>query len=791
VKKNWFVLIAFFLSLAAHALEVDSAKVSRLVKTGSAAFCQILENNQQAIEQHRSERMQFVIDVPVNYLNTESYGEAAGPTLTDQTIKDSLNARLKNIYLEYHVELYIVLINSLDVLISTPLPAGTTSDVFFKAKLYNENSNIASLKALHDVITDRIISQSLSGNNRDCLILSDAQYCGAFFANNQKGCWDLSVLSSHDGNTVTYPQLHDLKNYFAERLRNNHDALAGGINGQMVTTVDEFKEAVRFVRLKSSIRQTFIPFQLDDIFSQFNEQIDYENLSLAERVHVLSVYTGFAMSGNWLGNTGQETHAIKVIKYTPAEDVHELLYYLEQPNGLKGNPQYTGDVTDDVLIKKLIDHTDDAILSSDNNYTLLVTVLTKLIVSDQQTFDEHRPQETDNWLDRIYYWDDSYLFTTAPIGTHKYTVDWSAGGKISIQKQIVDQWTLIESHVANGTSYYEAHWDNYDPVELHPFDLVFFTNRSNNGMLQSAGAKKSDVFLAPAIFLKYAGDKTFNANALKSGAIALDVIALATGPAAILAAVESGATALCAFEVAQFLGSAGNLALNSITDPDLQSVVEKYNMIVAVWGLSHIATSGAKFTMNYFTDAVAGELQVIPVATATEFEHAFQQAGGKIDELSVGVKEEVKKMEEYLEGKVGGIPSGGFNIEEIAHLLHTEPNTVFCWSGETNGIGGADVALEIAEANGGVTLESLMENRNIILPLYNAGDPQNLKVWTDVSREYAKQASGEVKAVVGQSLGSSNIWEDIELPALIANPNVTKITKIDPASRIETIIFVR
>ena len=60
-----------------------------------------------------------------------------------------------------------------------------------------------------------------------------------------------------------------------------------------------------------------------------------------------------------------------------------------------------------------------------------------------------------------------------------------------------------------------------------------------------------------------------------------------------------------------------------------------------------------------------------------------------------------------------------------------------------------------------------------------------------MSAEYAKQVSGEVRAVIGKQLRPNNIWETKELPALIDNAKVTKITTIDPATLIETVIFTR
>ncbi len=59
------------------------------------------------------------------------------------------------------------------------------------------------------------------------------------------------------------------------------------------------------------------------------------------------------------------------------------------------------------------------------------------------------------------------------------------------------------------------------------------------------------------------------------------------------------------------------------------------------------------------------------------------------------------------------------------------------------------------------------------------------------SAAYAEQVSGEVRAVVGTKLRSDNTWENVELPRLMGNSNVTKITIIDPKTGIETVIFER
>lgn len=77
------------------------------------------------------------------------------------------------------------------------------------------------------------------------------------------------------------------------------------------------------------------------------------------------------------------------------------------------------------------------------------------------------------------------------------------------------------------------------------------------------------------------------------------------------------------------------------------------------------------------------------------------------------------------------------------------------------------------------------------MPEWDFNNPQSIKAWEDVSGIYAKQVSGEVRAVVGESLRDGNIWGNVELPRLMGNGNVTKITTIDPVTKVEKVIFVR
>ena len=77
------------------------------------------------------------------------------------------------------------------------------------------------------------------------------------------------------------------------------------------------------------------------------------------------------------------------------------------------------------------------------------------------------------------------------------------------------------------------------------------------------------------------------------------------------------------------------------------------------------------------------------------------------------------------------------------------------------------------------------------MPEWNPNDPNSIRAWENLSREYAKNASGTVRAVVGKSTRPGSVWEIIELPELIKNPKVNKIIKIDPVTGKTTVIFVR
>ena len=149
-----------------------------------------------------------------------------------------------------------------------------------------------------------------------------------------------------------------------------------------------------------------------------------------------------------------------------------------------------------------------------------------------------------------------------------------------------------------------------------------------------------------------------------------------------------------------------------------------------------------------------------------------------------------KKTIKFVNGQITG---------EITNALKTEPGTAFFWSGcakvdPSTGkllVSGDEVAAEIANKCGGITLETQIKVNNIEMPKWDFDIPESIKAWEDTSAAYAKQVSGDVRAIVGKKLRDGNIWVNVELPRLMQNPNVSKITTINLDTMAETVIFER
>jgi filamentous hemagglutinin family protein len=148
-------------------------------------------------------------------------------------------------------------------------------------------------------------------------------------------------------------------------------------------------------------------------------------------------------------------------------------------------------------------------------------------------------------------------------------------------------------------------------------------------------------------------------------------------------------------------------------------------------------------------------------------------------------------------GSSAATPKVGFEGK-----LGTKPDSAFFWSGPAPAADGSvnsDVTMnkarDYALASKGDTMETVMERNGVKMPKYGEGATQeerdaSIKAWGDASAEYARNAKGSVKAVIGNAR-ANGIWYTRELPTLLDNPKVNKITQIDAVTGQESVIFDR
>ncbi|WP_100484957.1 endonuclease [Mycobacteroides abscessus] len=142
--------------------------------------------------------------------------------------------------------------------------------------------------------------------------------------------------------------------------------------------------------------------------------------------------------------------------------------------------------------------------------------------------------------------------------------------------------------------------------------------------------------------------------------------------------------------------------------------------------------------------------------------------------------------------------TGPYQLPERAQVA-TPSDGAFFWSGRNadgTGIGpisagGNGAADLIADGSRATTLEGLLDSNGIKPPKWSPTDDYAQQWWNGTSQMYAENASGEVRAVIGSNLRPGNVWQTVELPRLMDNPNVSRVVVIDPDTGIETIVFQR
>jgi hypothetical protein len=130
-----------------------------------------------------------------------------------------------------------------------------------------------------------------------------------------------------------------------------------------------------------------------------------------------------------------------------------------------------------------------------------------------------------------------------------------------------------------------------DTETLEPLEPLVFVNQSDLGMLSGLEGEEN-IFVAPAIVLKYADEKAWNQTASDVTMAAIDSASLATGYAEIKAGVSGLRRA---WTLMDMTNSSINLTLNASLasqNARVKQLLEAYNLVTGGMAPTRMATGG-------------------------------------------------------------------------------------------------------------------------------------------------------------------------------------------------------
>ena len=205
------------------------------------------------------------------------------------------------------------------------------------------------------------------------------------------------------------------------------------------------------------------------------------------------------MLDNWSLNDSRETQLIRLIKFTKESDVDGLL------EGLNSSSLVVGE--DYNLLRRLVYKTDnDHTYFHEDNYKNLINVLAELNVKKSSLFSvELENLSIDELIERNikFYYKSFWSFVLSDLellwsflnGEDLYTYD-------TITRWLSDDQT--DAHIEIYTDKYIGNdiVSSTDPLSLHPYSPIYFTNKSGLSMLNDYNDDLP--VLSPAILAFYA-----------------------------------------------------------------------------------------------------------------------------------------------------------------------------------------------------------------------------------------------------------------------------------------------
>lgn len=93
-----------------------------------------------------------------------------------------------------------------------------------------------------------------------------------------------------------------------------------------------------------------------------------------------------------------------------------------------------------------------------------------------------------------------------------------------------------------------------------------------------------------------------------------------------------------------------------------------------------------------------------------------------------------------------------------------------------------EIAANCADKMGRSTLETTLSSKCIELPNWDVSNPSTISAWNSAFSSYAMHSSGNVEALLGNTVRSTSVWNVFERTILRINPNVGNITIYTPTA---------
>ncbi|KAF9524940.1 hypothetical protein CPB83DRAFT_860495 [Crepidotus variabilis] len=121
---------------------------------------------------------------------------------------------------------------------------------------------------------------------------------------------------------------------------------------------------------------------------------------------------------------------------------------------------------------------------------------------------------------------------------------------------------------------------------------------------------------------------------------------------------------------------------------------------------------------------------------------------------------------------------GAVQLAMKVRHLKPPPNGAVFWSGTKTDAKGKTVSVhadakKLAKETGGKTIGQALKDQGLSIP----NDKNSKQLWRIASKAYAKNAKGEVNAVLGSKVRPESVWNKVEKPTLEKNNNVNKVTE--------------